>query len=137
MESQTFPLIHVGIIFTDKGNQYLFLRKKEPNLFSWFIQDNDKENETEVNADSIQVALQKARRYWKPNWFKTLNCGFRYALPERDEHGMNALFYQMAASYQTSNGIYFDEELGHDCFINFASLQARSLLHDLKNQGRL
>jgi len=66
-----------------------------------------------------------------------VNCGFRYTLPERDEHGYNALFHQMAASYATSNGVYFDEESGNNCFVNFASEEAKNLLKVLQTSKRL
>lgn len=48
----------------------------------------------------------------------------RYSLPVRDEVGTNAFFWQMAKSYASSNGHYFDEEAGHMCYVDFASEEA-------------
>lgn len=116
-------LIHVGIIQEKGVKIYLFLREVAPQHYVWF-----KENEkTEVEATTIEEALRLAARFWKLDYFRTLNCGFRYTLPERDEHGTNALFHQMAASYASSNGIYFDEELGNNCVVYNASQEARTL----------
>ena len=66
-----------------------------------------------------------------------MHCGFRYTLPERDEHGLNALFNQMVASYSSSNGVYFEQELGHPCIVQNASIQARLLWKKLKQANRL
>jgi hypothetical protein len=124
LKNETLKLIHVAKIFPAQGKaQYLLLRQIADGKFCWF--ENDKEHV--LIGTSVVEALQAARKHWKSHHFQTIHCGFRYTLPERDEHGCNALYYQMAASYNSSNGIYFDEELGHNCFVNFASHEALSL----------
>lgn len=131
MSQTPLKLIHVAsILQRDQGLRYLFLRKKEDYHFCWYIKsiDSVQEDETTVAASTIEEAIRLARHTWKEDFFRTLNCGFRYTLPERDEHGMNALYYQMAASYNSMNGVYFDDELGHNCFVQNASVEARNLM---------
>lgn len=133
-------LIHIAEIHVQGGKtKYLFLRQKDPHSFVWYEQPTSGrvEVETSVAAPNIDEALRAARKNWKQDYFRTIICGFRYTLPERDEHGINALFYQMVASYSSANGVYFDEELGHNCFVNFASQEARTIWQQLKNEERL
>ncbi len=139
MENQPLKLIHVACIEKPKqGHRYLFLRKLDPNRFVWFEQQRDEsEIETAVHGVSIEESIRLARKEWKRHLYRPLNCGFRYTLPERDEHGINALFHQMVASYSSMNGVYFDEDMGCNCFINFASLEARELWQKLKFQNKL
>lgn len=122
-------LIHAAQIFGSDGRlRYLFLRKTGDLSFTWFEEQPDQtEKETTVGAATIEEALRLAAREWKRDSFRTVFCGFRYTLPERDEHGMNALFHQMVSSYGSMNGIYYDEELGNNCFVQNASMQARDL----------
>lgn len=137
-KTQNPKLIHVAIIFDEKGsNRFLFLRKLGDAYFSWFKEEDGKENETEVNAQTIEEALRLAPRHWKNRSYRTLNCGFRYTLPERDEHGINALFHQMVASYNSMNGVYYDEELGNNCFVQSASNEALNLWQRLKIEKRV
>jgi hypothetical protein len=127
-------LIHAAFIQAPKGHSVsLFLRRLNPHTFTWFEQGIDgKESETVISAQTIEEALRLAALAWRSNYFRTLMCGFRYTLPERDEHGINALFYQMVASYSTSNGVYFDEEIGCNCYIQNASDEARKLWKSLQ-----
>lgn len=136
-EDKTGNLVHVGKYLPNhKGPRYLFLRKRSPQHYVWYEINGNQEIETEVEAPSIEEALQLAHKTWKNNAFSTLGCGFRYTLPERDEHGMNALFHQMAASYSTPNGVYFDEELGHNCFVQFASSEALDIWKKIRENKR-
>lgn len=123
-------LIHIGSIMEHGGiKRYLLLREKSSACFIWsYLSTKGSEEESEVWAATIEEALRLAVKRWKQHYFKTLMCGFRFTLPERDEHGMNALFHQMAASYKSSNGIYYDEELGNNCIVQNASQEALHLL---------
>lgn len=127
-------LIHVGRRYPQGAlPPWLFLRKVNTHIFTWYEQrDDGAETETSVTAPTIREALRLAHRQWKEDAFMTLKCGFRYPTPERDEHGQNALFYQMIASLSSMNGIYFDEELGCNCFVQNASQEARTLWEKLK-----
>lgn len=131
-------LIHIAFITPDeKGRKILYLRKKGP-IYSWnYVDSRGNEEESPVSTDTIEEAMREAAAYWKGSDFRTLQCGFRYNLPERDEHGINALFYQMISSYNSSNGVYFDEDLGHNCYVQNASLAARKIWEDLKKAGKL
>lgn len=134
-------LIHIAQFHPQGGStHYLLLREITPKQFTWFERPglhSNIETETPVTAQTIEEAIRLAKKHWKPDAFRTLICGMRYTLPERDEHGINAFFYQMVASYNSPNGVYFDEELGHNCLVNFASLEARSLWQQLKQEGKL
>lgn len=126
--AKPLKLIHIASIQVNgRGKCYLFLREKDPQHFVWF----DGKQETEVSGITVEEALRLARKRWKADEFRTVMCGFRYTLPERDEHGLNALFCQMKESYASPNGVYFDTELGHNCFVNFASQEARDLCKQL------
>lgn len=128
-ETKNNRLIHVAFIFVKGiGKVSLFLREVSQQHYVWFKAEKGSEEKTPVNATTIEEAIRLAAFFWKDNSFKTLGCGFRYTLPERDEHGTNALFYQMASSYASMNGIYFDEELGNNCIVHNASLEAREFL---------
>lgn len=138
MEKQD-KLIHVAqILGRDGRKQLLLLRKKGPRQFVWHEELADEtEKETTISADNVQEALRLGARQWKHDAFSSIICGFRYTLPERDEHGINALFHQMAASYSSMNGVYYDDELGNNCFVQNASNEARQLWRRLQSQGRL
>jgi hypothetical protein len=130
-------LIHVGIRHVlNKGKEYLFLRRISSRHFVWFIENLEEEIEAGISASSAEEAMQLAHHAWKNYAFRTLICGFRYTLPERDEHGSNALFHQMVASYTSSHGIYFDEDLGHHCYIQNASQEALSLWKRLPQKSK-
>lgn len=133
-ERKLDKLIHVARIYTHGEWLTLYLRKNENGHFTWYEgQENGlKETETPVSAQTMEEAMRLAPRHWKNHSFRTLNCGFRYTLPERDEHGINAFFHQMAASYSSSNGVYYDDELGNNCFVQNASEEAYALWQQLK-----
>lgn len=121
--------IHVAKYFgSQRRAKYLFLKEEKPSWYRWYESDS----ETAIASDNIHEAILLARTYWKEENIQMVACGFRYTLPERDEHGENALFHQMAASYSSFNGIYFDEELGHNCFVQNASEEALNLLKEIK-----
>ena len=138
IEKNLGQLIHVGKYFSHPPSfTYLFLRKKDERTFIWSEETDNVEKETSVIGSSIEEAILLANKYWKNKAFFTLNCGFRYTLPERDEHGINAYFYQMIASSSSINGVYYDETLGNNCFVQNSSDEAYRLGQYLKNQNRL
>ena len=110
---------------------YLFLKQLDLHTYTWF---DDEDNATAVSATTIEEAIRLARRTWKERGFRTVICGFRYTLPERDEHGSNAFFFQMAASLSSMNGVYFDEELGHNCLVQGASSEAKELWQKFRDR---
>lgn len=131
-------LIHVGKYTQGLGEKtYLFLRRRGPMDYVWYQENVGQEADTGVQAPTAEGALRLAQKKWKHRNFTTIICGFRYTLPERDEHGMNALFHQMAASYNTPTGVYFDEELGHNCQVQNASNEALDLWRMLRKNNRL
>lgn len=132
-------LIHAALIHPAKKRPVcLLLRQIDPHLFAWFEENTDGvETQTDVSAPNFDEALRMARKKWQRDSFRTFNCGFRYTLPERDEHGVNALFHQMADSYNSMNGVYQDQDLGHPCIVHNASQEARLLFERLRQAGRL
>lgn len=130
-------LIHIAKCHPPKQRERnLFLRKESPSRYTWFEKMDGNEIATSASSSSIEDAIRQAYLAWKGQSFRTVNCGFRYNLPERDEHGMNALFYQMASSYHSPNGVYFDIELGHSCFVQNASKEALEQLKQLESSNR-
>jgi len=112
----------------------LFLNELKSSEFQWFKMNSllDKAEDTPVIAPSIAEAIQQGYKTWKEEHFRLVHCGFRYLLPERDEVGTNALFWQMALSYNTSNGQYFDKEVGHTCYVDFASQEALEIWRKIR-----
>ncbi len=131
MNEKASKIIHIGWA---APSQYLFLQEMKEGGFGWF---NDKGELLGISLPHVIQAIQYARKKWKENGFRTLRCGTLYTLPERDEHGENALFCQMVKAYSTPNGVYFDPELGHSCVIHNASQEALSLMNSLKKRGSL
>ena len=134
VQSPKSKLIHIARIYLQKrGNIYLFLRQIEPYHYLWLREEQPGiEVEMDVWGGTVGEALIAAYQAWKSDYIYPLNCGFRYTLPERDEVGTNALFHHMAASYSSMSGVYFDEELGTNCIVQFASIEARNLLKRLQ-----
>lgn len=139
IEQKSGKLIHIARFFPSDGKwHYLFLRTTAQGHFTWYEEDEEQgEAETPVSGTTVEEALRLAAKYWRPQSFCTVICGFRYTLPERDEHGINALFHQMVASYSSMNGVYYDEELGNNCFVQSASTESYDLWQRLKKQNRL
>ncbi|MCB1119487.1 MAG: hypothetical protein KDK65_05965 [Chlamydiia bacterium] len=88
--------------------------------------------EEEVQGESVEEALRLAWR--KVEGFRPFHCGMRFTLPERDEIGMEAYYWQMAKALE-GNGVYFDEELGHSCSVREISLEAKELYRELSQHG--
>ena len=131
-------LIHVAKIQAPKkGLVYLFLREDPEKGYTWYHEKEGKEEKTDISGNSPSLAIRAAYRQWADSSFQTLRCGRRFELPERDEHGCDALFYQMAASYSSSGGIYFDEKISQNCVINNASSEAIDLWKKLLKESRV
>lgn len=134
-------LMHVAFILRPRaGKSTLFLRKEMEQKYTWFeesVAQPGKETAIAITAQTTEECMRIAHRELRDFSFATLKCGFRYSLPERDEHGSNALFWQMAASYSSPGGVYFDEEVGHNCFVQNSSLQALKLWRELKEQQKI
>ena len=120
---------------------YLLLREKDDGSFVWYEErygpEGAEEVETDIGGPSICDATQAARERWSEQAFHTVGCGIRYQLPERDEHGCTALFHEMVDSYSHFDGVYFDEDLKHTCFVDKASAEALDLWHKLEGEDRL
>lgn len=127
-------LIHVATLNDEKGERkWLFLRQLEPAKYRWFLKEEGKEKATEIEAKDPLEAIRLARRHFAKQLFSPLLCGYNFTLPERDEHGNNALFYQMVKSVNSPTGIYFDEKLGHNCIVHQIPTKARRLYEELKS----
>ncbi len=126
--------IHVACLQLKRKPAYLFLRKLEDRHFNWFRVNAtfDKEDATECSAETLFLAIATARKLWKESAFRLLHAGFHYSLPERDVVGSNALFWQMAKSYESFNGQYFDPEVGHLCYVDFASQEALEIWRKIR-----
>lgn len=131
-------LCHIGKLQrSGKKPSYVFLRQTGDHRFVWFEEENGKEQATEISAASLPEALRLAHKKWKPFAFRTVICGFRYLLPERDEHGVNALFHEMVQACQSPTGTYYDQDLGHSCMVQNASLEALDMYYRLRDSNRL
>ena len=86
-----------------------------------------------MKGSSIIEAIRDGHKRLQKSYFRLLHCGFRYTLPERDVVGSNALFWQMALSYNSPNGRYFDDEVSHLCYVDFASQEALQLWKTLRS----
>jgi len=122
-------IIHIATLKKGLEIRHLYLKKTGPETYQWF----DEEEATDVKGITPEEAMRLAKRHWNLYPIQFLNCGKRLTLPERDEHGGNALFHQMALSYRSFNGIYYDEELGHSCIVKDASQEALEHLSHLDN----
>lgn len=128
-------IIHVAtVIIPKEGKKKLYLLEFSPNDYRWYQEDF---KETSIFGNTIEIALRNAYHHWKLYQFNPLMCGFRYTLPERDEHGINALYYQLASSRSSPNGIYLDENVGHNCFVQNYSDEAIDLLKKLGKEVTL
>lgn len=121
---------HVATIYP---KQYLFLQRSDSS-FHWLKMNPsfDEGIETPCQGETLARAIQAAYKMWQADFFTLLNCGFRYSLPVRDQTGCSAFFWQMAKSYSTPNGHYFDEEAGHLCFVDFASTEALAIWRKIR-----
>lgn len=132
-------LIHAAKFFQDRiGWVLLLLRETSDHGYAWFSETPDQtEMATDVTAENPEEAIRLAVNRWGKQSFRTVRCGYRFTLPERDEIGSNALLHHMIASYTIANGVYFDPELGHQCIVKETSQEALDLWKRLAAQNRL
>ena len=112
-------LIHVAQ--SDKG--WMFLQETSPGHYQWFQGDEP----TEIQAPSIQEAIRLGWKAFASQNFEPLLCGYKYTLPERDEHGAPTLFSDMVQSLNTPTGQYFDPASGHNYIVQNIPTRAREL----------
>lgn len=110
-----------------------FLREIAPSHFQWFLEDTP----TRVEATSTQEAIRLAYRTFCDQNFEPLLSGYKFTLPERDEHGAPALFIDMIRSLETPSGQYFDPLYGHNLVVHNIPKRARDLYLQLKQAGKL
>jgi hypothetical protein len=140
MSKTVGKLIHVASIYSDEGvHTLLFLRKQDEERYRWTIEVNGHEELTDIEGPNPTEAIRLAARRYAHNTFEAMICGFRYDYEDRDEHGINALFHEMATSYgnATIDGRYQDKELNHQFFVDFAPDEALKLWHKLQSEGRM
>jgi hypothetical protein len=138
-------LIHIGKIHGHNEHiEYLYLRKSGPSSFEWYADGWEKEEATGIKSTTLSEAFARASDEWRDSAFSLIHCGYRYDLQERDDIGVEALFYQMVESYHSSGlidamwcGKYNDVEAGHECFVDKASEEALELMRKLEREGRL
>lgn len=111
-------VLHVAFV----SEAPFFLRKTSETTFEW----QDEEGKPIIFAGSVEEACRLLNQRFQ-NSLRYLNCGKRFTLPERDEHGSTALFHHLVASQKTVNGIYFDSEFGCSSIVKEASLEALRL----------
>lgn len=134
MSAPASNLIHVAQIFDQGAPRYLFLRKIDAHRFEWF---DDSNKSISISAANPEEAIRLAWREWNFKHFRPLGCGYRYTLPERDEHGTPATFSQMALSLANPTGTYYDPDLGHNCIVNLIPTTTRALYDTLKAENKL
>lgn len=94
------------------NNKWIDLVEIEPAKFGWY----DGDRSLDLNATSIPLAFAKARKTFSN--FLPIAAGYKYTLPERDEHGKEALYCEAVKSLESSNGVFFDEKAGHNVVVH-------------------
>lgn len=128
MEVELKKIRHVGCI---PPKTRIFLIEEEG--FHWI---DEQGGYLDLSEETLPLALQLAYQKFSKLGFRLVHFGTRYTLPERDEVGVSALFPHFYASYRSPTGKYFDQELGHMAYVDFASLEAKSLLKELEDDTR-
>lgn len=137
-----FPLIHIGKLSSADGanEELLFMRQVADDEYCWFREDRSgMERITEIMGSTPRKAVRSAQQFWGEKGFSSLYCGTRYSTIPQDEHGTPALFCQMVASYSANNtdGSYFDDLAGHECYVDFAPDDSLDLWYQLREDERL
>ncbi len=121
-------IIHIARVHLDEGKRYLYLKEIEAG-YGWFYE----EGPALLEAPTIEEAISLASRHFKHHFFDFLNCGFRFQVTPRDEHGAPAFFRDMVASFSTPTGEYYDESKGHHYIVNNPSREALDFLKRLRS----
>lgn len=111
-------IIHVG-----KGDSGLYTLVQDSS-FKWFLNGKP----TEVESLTLPLALIEAQKAFKLDRFQLLQCGVKFSLPERDEHGTPALYCDMIKSLASSNGQYFDPLYGQNFIVHQIPSATRELI---------
>lgn len=95
------------------GKKWLTLHKEEDGLFRWYLDNMP----TDIANTSAEASVKEARKRYREEHLKIHSCGNKFTLPERDEHGTPANFQEMVKSLRSMNGVFFDDQLGHNCIV--------------------
>lgn len=127
----TMPITDIiCVAAADEGQ--LVLSKTPEGRYAWkFL---DRPSDVILKANTVQEAIRLGEKWGRDSGFKMQACGYLFTLPEREEHGNNALFSQMVKSLESPNGVYFDEGLGHLCVVHQIPIQARRLYERIRDQ---
>ncbi len=140
MSNTAGKLIHVASYYGPGGRQFLLLLREVNGLYRWFVESQQENEEpTDLEAGRVHEAIRLAARHYRHDDFVSLHCGYRYDSEDRDEHGINALFHEMVASYSNASidGAYQNSDLSHQFFVKFAPDQALTLWKRLESEKRL
>lgn len=116
-------LIHLAE--SDLGR--LYLQETSEGRYQWFLGGAP----TGVEASSTEEAFRLATRRYAQNHFEPLQAGYKFTLPERDEHGAPALFIDMVRSLETPSGQYFDPASGHNYIVHQIPTRSRELYKNM------
>lgn len=108
------------------NNNWIDLIEFEPGRYGWFVGDRF----LDIEASTISQAIQMARRDFID--FKPISAGYKYTLPERDEHGKEAYYCDAVKSLASPNGIYFDEKAGHNAIVHLIPQKTIDLIRGKK-----
>ena len=115
-------IIHKALV----NNKWIDLVEIEPGKYGWY----EGEHSLDLNAASIPLAFVIARKAYPD--FNPIAAGYKYTLPERDEHGKEALYCEAVKSLESSNGVFFDEKAGHNVVVHLIPQKTIDLIRGLK-----
>ena len=115
-------IIHKALV----NNKWIDLVEIEPGQYGWF----DGDLSLGLKASTIPLAFSMARKNFSS--FKPISAGYKYTLPERDEHGKEALYYEAVKSLESPNGVFFDEFAGHNAVVHLIPQKTIDLIRGQK-----
>ncbi len=108
------------------NNKWIDLVEIEPAKYGWYEGDRS----LDLNAGSIPLAFSIARKAFPD--FLPIAAGYKYTLPERDEHGKEALYCEAVKSLESPNGVFFDEKAGHNVVVHLIPQKTIDLIRGQK-----